>query len=410
MPARLMDRWWFIVPLAVFAVSRLVSGVMLAIGASRQIALEATPVVDADFYKVAVATPASPGYLGVVSNWDGQWFRSIAEHGYPDSIPRVGGVIVPNEWAFSGGYPTVVRTVMRLGLDFPMAASVVSLSCFAVALVVLYGTVRSRMDDHAATRMVLAISFFPTSPVFQVAYTEAMTLLLVVLALRALSGRRYAVFLLVAAVLAVTRPLMLPVAALCGVTWLVRWFRRHEEDFPRRERLALAATTVATLALAGLWPLIAAVGTGEAAAFTQSIASWRGNTELGGPGVNWLTLSVVRPVTIGFLVVPLLVVAVFAARRRAVAALPFPLRWWGPIYLVYMLAVTKPNAGILRYVLLSILPLAPLLGEKPQQGRAATVAQWAMLGVLVVVGIVGQYYWVTRVFTIDSANELQPWP
>lgn len=412
MPARVMDRWWWVVPLAVFAVSRLVSGVLLGIGASRQAAIEAVPVVDADFYKVAVPTPASPGYLGVVSNWDGQWFRSIAENGYPDTLPRTAdGAILPNEWAFSGGYPTLVRAVMATGLDFPLAASLVSLTCFAAALVLLHRMVRSRMGDAAATRLVLAISFFPSAAVFQVAYTESMALLLLVLALGALTAGRLGWFVVVAAVLAVTRPLMLPLALVCGLVWVTRWWFRDRVAFERSERVRLALAAASCLALAGLWPLIAALGTGEAAAFTESIASWPGNAELGGAAVNWLTLSVVRPWPIGAIAVTVLAVAVLAVRRPAVQPLPLAVRWWGPAYLLYMLAVTKPNAGIVRYLLLSILPLAPLLSPQPgEQSRGATTMQWVLTAQLVLVGVIGQYYWVSHVFTIDVAPQRQLYP
>ena len=27
-------------------------------------------------------------YFNVIQNWDGQWFRTIAEHGYPTTLPR----------------------------------------------------------------------------------------------------------------------------------------------------------------------------------------------------------------------------------------------------------------------------------------------------------------------------------
>lgn len=120
-------------PLTIFFVARAISGVMLAVGANRQAALD-----DASGgYKVTVPTPESPGYLGVVTNWDGQWYRAIAEHGYPAALPQVDGDVVPNEWAFTPGYPLTVRAVMFLArIDFPLAATIVSLVCGATAMVV----------------------------------------------------------------------------------------------------------------------------------------------------------------------------------------------------------------------------------------------------------------------------------
>jgi hypothetical protein len=75
-----------------------------------------------------------------------------------------------------------------------------------------------------------------------------------------------------------------------------------------------------------------------------------------------------------------------------------------------MLAVTKPNAGVLRYLLLSILPLAPLLSGQREEQRAVTVMKWLLTFQLVLVGVIGQYYWVMNVFTIETSPERQLHP
>ena len=122
---------------------------------------------------------------------------------------------------------------------------------------------------------------------------------------------------------------------------------------------------------------------------------------------NWLTLAAQNPLTLGALVVPVIGIAAYPAMRRSVKPVPELLRWWGPTYLVYMLAVTKPNAGIIRYVLLSILPMSPLLEARSKNGRAAVAIQWLVTAQFLVIGVVGQYFWVMHVFTIDTAPELQ---
>lgn len=405
---RYFGRYWVLVPLLIFATTRFIAGVMLSIGAGRQAALSETTVS----YRVTTPTPESPGYLGVIANWDGQWYRSIAEDGYPSFLPRTDGEVVPNEWAFAAGYPFVVRLCMAvLRIDFPLAATIVSTICAAIAVVLLYALVRERMDDFAAVTVVLALCTFPSSPVLQVAYTESMALLFVVLALGALSRRSYGWFMVWAVILSVTRPVLLPLAAVCLLVWWLRWRNRHTVAFPRRERWIAAAAGISCVALTGAWPAIAAISTRDTTAFTATMAAWPTNKSLGGPLVNWLTVAVANPAVIGAFVAPILVITAYAAIRQPASALPSAWRWWGLIYLLYIFAATKPNAGILRYVLIAVFPLVPLLETRSASGRRLdSVMQWVVPLALALAGLVGQYYWVTRIFTIDESPSLQPFP
>lgn len=296
-------------------------------------------------------------------------------------------------------------------IEFPLAATVLSLVCGAIAVVVLYGMVRDWMDDYAAATPVLSLCCFPSAPVFQVAYTESMSLLVVVLALRALSTQRHGWFLTCAALLSVTRPLLLPLGLLAAAVWVLRWRRRDVVEFPRRERVIAAVACAVCVAMVGVWPTIAAVATRNPLAFTETMAAWPTNKSLGGPAVNWLTLAVANPAIIGAFVLPVLVLVAYAAVRRTAMALSTTARWWAPIYMVYMFAATKPSAGILRYILLAIFPLAPLLEPRTTSGnRADAVMQWVIPAVLAAAGIVGQYYWVMKVFTIDQSPLVQPFP
>jgi hypothetical protein len=141
------------------------------------------------------------------------------------------------------------------------------------------------------------------------------------------------------------------------------------------------------------------------------MAAWPTNKSMGGPSVNWLTVAVANPAAVGAFVLPVLAITIYAAMRRPAAALPHAWRWWAPIYMLYILAATKPNAGILRYVLIAVFPLAPLLEPSPgSRGRLDVVVQWSVPVLFALAGLVGQYYWVTKIFTIDEAPSLQPFP
>jgi hypothetical protein len=409
MTARRAHGWsWVAVPLAIYLTTRLIAGAFLVIGASRQVALTG----GGSGYKVTAPSPASPGYLGVVSNWDGQWYRLIAEHGYPLDLPRVGGQVVSNEWAFTPGYPFLVRAVMFVSrVDFPLAATMVSLACGALAVTLLYGMVRRWLDGFAATSLTLGICCFPAAPVLQVAYTESLALLLVVLAIGALSSRRYGWWLSWSILLAVTRPVLLPLALVGALAWLGRWRRREVEDFPARERWVFAACCATCLAMVGLWPAVATVVTGEPGAFTETMAAWPVNREFGGATVNWLTLSVRDPLGWGIVVVPVVALVAWTALRSSARALPGAARWWAPVYMLYILAATKPSAGLLRYLLVAVFPTMPVLEKRDAPGTGADrVARIVFLAVVSTAGLVGQYYWVTEVFTISNSPEHQLFP
>ncbi len=71
-------------------------------------------------------------YLHVIANWDGQWYRLIASHGYPShAAGRRMASLQQNAWAFYPVFPLLVRLVMITGVSFGLAASVVSLACGA---------------------------------------------------------------------------------------------------------------------------------------------------------------------------------------------------------------------------------------------------------------------------------------
>ena len=80
---------------------------------------------------------------------------------------------------------------MLTGASFGLAASVVSLTCGAAAMCVLDRMLTPRCGRFVAALTVLAVCCAPPAPVLQVAYTESIGLLLVLLALRALEARRY---------------------------------------------------------------------------------------------------------------------------------------------------------------------------------------------------------------------------
>lgn len=408
--AQARRRWhWALVPLTIFSITRLLDAVFLWVGAHEQTALPATSPA----YTVNFPTENSPGYWGVVSNWDGQWYRSIAESGYPTSLPTEDGEVAQNEWAFYPAYPMLVRALMMLtNLPFGPAATIVSLACSGLAVLTLYRLLLQTGDRFVALATVLCLCTYPTAPVFQVGYSEGLALLLIVLSISCLHHRRYGWVTALMLAVSLTRPLVLPFAVVIGVHWIVRWRRARVDPFPWSQRLACAGSALTAAASVTLWPLIAAVGTGQRDAFTATQSAWPANQNGHGLWANWVLTAVsARSAGLAAAVVVVLAGVGFVVSRPGARKWGLELGTWSLAYPLYLLFATRPTPSFVRYFMLAVGPLWPLPAcASPQETKAQRTARWCFLIAIAVLGVIGQYFWVTRVFTIAQAPEVQPYP
>src|SRR5674476_365116 len=165
---------WF--PLTVYAITRLFDVALILIAARHQVDL-----------------PKGGTYGSVASNWDGQWYLSIATHGYPTTIPRdPGGHALQNPWGFYPAYPFIVGAIMRIsGLGFTVVAPILSFLLGAAAVIVMYRLINQASGRFAASATVLLTCTYMAAPAMQIAYTESLALLLVCTVLLLLRNRRY---------------------------------------------------------------------------------------------------------------------------------------------------------------------------------------------------------------------------
>ena len=135
----------------------------------------------------ALSTSAVPGWqnfdpgrvstsFGAVGNvlaapvvrWDGVAYLSIAAHGYTTARSTVSFPL----------YPMLIR-ILTPGFVSPViAAVVISLSAFAVALTLIHRLARELVGRRTADTTVLLLSFAPWSFVFSAAYTASLLLML----------------------------------------------------------------------------------------------------------------------------------------------------------------------------------------------------------------------------------------
>jgi len=144
------------------------------------------------------------------AHWDGVWFIRIAAGGY-------GGHA--DSQAFFPLYPLLVRGVAVVtGHSYVVAGLVVSLVCYAGAMVVLFKLAQALLGPRVALWSVVFISVFPTALFFQAVYSESLFLLLTLLSFLWAGRGRWALAGLAGLLAALTRSsgvvLLLPLAVI----------------------------------------------------------------------------------------------------------------------------------------------------------------------------------------------------
>jgi hypothetical protein len=385
--------FWLWFPLSVYLATRLYSVVIVLAAAHDQIAVPA----GAFGYHVVVPSEASPGYGVVLTNWDAQWYTEIATRGYPAVLPRdASGAVLQNEWAFFPLFPLTAGALMRLtGLGFQTVGPALAVVLGAGAMVVMFRLVQAAVGRFGACVAVVLSCTYMTATVLQAAYTESLALLLICTSLLLLHRRRYGPCVVPILLLALTRNIVLAMAAVVVLHGLWRWHRERQQ-LARSQRLQLAGLAGVCVAAAGLWPAIAWLGTGEPGAYPQTMAAWTEGLKVvtAWPAALWEAG--------GWVGVGLLLGA--GAMLVHVLFRPASRRWgpelwgWAAAYPAYVVLATVPGPSSLRYFQLAFplaLPLAePLTSPRERPMRLALVGAAAGAGLLL------QWYWVQHFLAI----------
>ena len=352
--------------------------------------------------------------------WDGSWYRFIAEHGYPHVLPvdAASGHVVQNAWAFYPVFPLLARTLMSAtGLGFPVVASSLSLVCGLGAAVIMARLLSERLGDRAALATVAVWGAFPAAVALQIAYTEAIAMLVLCALLWALIRRNWLAAGALALVLGVTRPIAVPVAIVVAVLLWLRWRRRASDPIDVGEYAAGAFALVASGIGAVAWPLIAWRVTGSRSAYTDTMAAWRVGAEIT-PFKPWLGMSqwafrdfdggnVYGPVALAAVAT---IIVVLTCGPWATRLGP-ELRLWCLAYPAYLAVVLDPFTSIFRYAL-PLFPLTALVvaGRWGAPGWVETRARWlwARAGVLVAIGIGGQVLWIWQLLVFVPPSDYPP--
>jgi hypothetical protein len=331
--------------------------------------------------------PAGNALVAPLARWDSVWYLAIANDGYPADDPR--------RAAFFPLYPLLVRAANTVVGSPIVAGALVSVVCFAVALVLLHRLTEIELGAPAARATVWAIALFPGAVFFSAVYSEALYLALSVGCLYAARTGRWGWAGAAGALGAATRSAGVLLVVPLAVMWLAR-----------RDRRVRDAAWIA-LVPAGLLAFCAALalGGGDALApfHAQDIwfrhfagpfaGAWDGTTAAW-RGVHHLDDKASRADVVLFCFLVLAVPAVVGTLRRlpaaygayVLAALALPLSYpVGP----------QPLMSLPRFLAV-LFPLFMWLGAWLADGgrvRRAAVLAPSAAGLAAATAVVATWHW-----------------
>ena len=373
--------------LAVFGVTWSISGLMLLVASRQQQGTAQFMSADPWNYYVFRSLPADPGLFGVVMNWDGQWHERIATLGY---LPRNDDPwgFAERAWAFPPVYPLSLRLVTDLvPIGVPAAAWLVSSLFGALAMVLLAHLTRPRLGNFGALALVAVTGCYITAPLLQAAYAESMALFFLLWTMWELERRHYLRAFVPLLILSFTRLITPPLALVAVVHLLVRV--RGGEGVSARDRLLLAMYAVTALVGPFLWSLTAGLASGSAV--TSRAGAFAGATHIGWFDILWSISpwAVLVPTVLSVWFLRL----AWSERRR----LGGDLAAWAAAYPIFVLAVTPPTPGFLRYYMFAFPFGVAAVGTADMKPTRR------LTGLLVIcIGMLSlQYLWVRYSFVID---------
>ena len=274
------------------------------------------------------------------------------------------------------------------GISTALAAVLVSTLAGAIAMVLVFRLTRPRLGRFGAFALVGVTGCYITAPLYQAAYTESVALCFLAWTILEMRNHHYVRMYVPLVLLIFTRLISPPLAIAAAAHLFVR--RRSGSPVGARDTALLSGYALLSLAGIALWPWIASQLAGSAGAD-------RARAVLAAPGAKgWFgILWSVEPWSV---IVPLVLAAWFV--RLAISdrgRLGPELAAWAAAYPVFVLAVTPPTPGFLRYFMLAFPLSVGAIGS-----RDATVRRRLLsIAAVCVVMLVLQYLWLRFSFVVD---------
>ena len=196
-----------------------------------------------------------------------------------------------------------------------------------------------------------------------------------------------------------------PVLVVHGIS---RYRRRTVEPFPTMDRWRVAGLACLGVAVTGLWPAIAAITTGDLAAYMQTMSSWGTAGKLrpliAFPAFAWAEGGAVGlTVLIGIIGLTAAIVL-----RRGAAAWGPEVRAWAGFYPLYLLLATAPGTSNIRHLFLAF----PLMWPFPEATTSTSerLRRTAMVAIMAICGLLTQWVWISQFLVLTGPPESRPFP
>lgn len=179
----------------------------------------------------------------VLTLFDGQWYLKLASHGYPDQVLHAKSTL-----GFLPLYPLVIRGLTDAShTSLTAAALAASFAGGLVAAVLVQRLAALWWGEQTARRAVLVFCLWPGTVVFSMAYSECLTLPLVLGCLLALASGRWLTAGLLAGLASAAEPAAVILFPVCLV---VAWQQISRSGWS--DRAARRSVLAPLLAPAGL--------------------------------------------------------------------------------------------------------------------------------------------------------------
>lgn len=157
--------------------------------------------------------------LDILTQWDGFWYRLIAQKGYAPPMTELAAAWFPL-------YPMLVRAAHFVVRDYQVATVLVSNGCLIAAALLLMRLLRLDYDELVSRRAITFLMFNPVSFFLSSAYTESTFLLLSIGALLAARQGKWLIAALSGMCLSATRAPGLLIGAPLLAEYFVEWQKR----------------------------------------------------------------------------------------------------------------------------------------------------------------------------------------
>jgi len=153
----------------------------------------------------------------VISSWDGYWYLSIVEFGYPRSVPEgVTYFMLEARAAFFPGFPVLVYVLDNIIPGSTITTAMLLNLVLGATGVVLVGMLTKRLaSEEAAVAAMVLCAMFPGSFSLSMAYSEALMVVAVGFALIAMVDDRWLLAGVAGAVATMTRPNAIALGLAC---------------------------------------------------------------------------------------------------------------------------------------------------------------------------------------------------